>query len=469
MSVAPLQIDYDYSSVPTILKFSLSDRRIRGLMGPFGSGKSSGCLMEVMRRASLQTPGPDGIRRIRCAIVRNSYPQLRDTTIKTVLDWFPPRYFGQLKVADHEYIITAFDGMHVELLFRALDKPEHVSNLLSLELTMAWLNEAREIPRAIFDAIDGRINRYPAMREGGCTWAGIIMDTNPPDEDSWWYKYFEEDKPENAQIFKQPSGLSAEAENLPNLPEGYYRDLMIGKPQEYVDVYIHGKYGYTKDGKPVYNNWNDRMHVAERNISPVRGIPLIIGIDFGLTPSAAICQQTVRGHFIVLDEVISESMGVRQFAENMLRPLLARKYPDFQIIGAGDPAGTQRSQSNAVTCFEELKAAGLKIIPARTNALAARVGAVDTLLGRIIDGSPCFLLSPNCKVLRKGFNGGYKFQRLLTQYNKYSDKPAKNHLSHIQDALQYAALYVDGQFKNHKKTPMRPIDRYVPASGYAGY
>jgi len=35
------------------------------------SGKSSACVMELIRRASLQEPGPDGIRRSRWAVVRN--------------------------------------------------------------------------------------------------------------------------------------------------------------------------------------------------------------------------------------------------------------------------------------------------------------------------------------------------------------------------------------------------------------
>ena len=93
-------------------------------------------------------------------------------------------------------MITAFPGVQIEVLFRALDRPDQVSNLLSLELTGAWFNEAREIPKAIIEAMDGRIDRYPAVKDGGCTWTGIIMDTNPPDDDSYLYKMFEVVRPE---------------------------------------------------------------------------------------------------------------------------------------------------------------------------------------------------------------------------------------------------------------------------------
>jgi hypothetical protein len=55
---------YSYDSVPTIKRFSLSRAFIRGLMGPFGSGKSSGCVIELVKLAQAsaarerEAPGP---------------------------------------------------------------------------------------------------------------------------------------------------------------------------------------------------------------------------------------------------------------------------------------------------------------------------------------------------------------------------------------------------------------------------
>src|SRR6185437_4262604 len=98
----------------------------------------------------------------------------------------------------------------------------------------------------IIEALQGRVTRYPAMKDGGASWCGIIMDTNPPDTDSKWYKFFEEQDHSEAiaemakvvpgftadkyaRIFKQPSGLAPNAENIPNLRPGYYQQLAIGK------------------------------------------------------------------------------------------------------------------------------------------------------------------------------------------------------------------------------------------------
>jgi hypothetical protein len=260
-----VDIRYSYKNVPTIRKFSECDDFLRGLMGPFGSGKSSGCVTEIVARALKQKAGQDGVRRSRWGVIRNSYPQLRDTTIKTVHQWLPPAHFGDYKIADHSYLVKAFEGVELEILFRALDRPDQVSNLLSLELTGAWVNEAREVPWTIIEALQGRVGRYPAVREGGCTWYGVFMDTNPPDVDSRWYKFFEErgDNPHPpgfASLFKQPSGLSKRAENLSNLPRNYYTNLAQGKDKEWVKVYVHGEYGFVIDGRPVYPEYVDEAH-----------------------------------------------------------------------------------------------------------------------------------------------------------------------------------------------------------------
>ena len=79
------------------------------------------------------------------------------------------------------------NDLDLEVIFLALDRPEDVKKLLSLELTGIWINEAREIPKSIVDACTMRVGRYPSMREGGASWSGVICDTETaPEEDHWW-------------------------------------------------------------------------------------------------------------------------------------------------------------------------------------------------------------------------------------------------------------------------------------------
>jgi hypothetical protein len=283
------------------------------------------------------------------------------------------------------------------------------------------------------------------------------MDTNPPDDDSWIYRYFEVERPEIAAIFKQPSGMSPEAENieaLRKLTPDYYRRLAIGKTPEFVNVYIHGQYGFVKEGRPVYDQvFNPALHVADKPLPPITGGDYIIGFDFGLTPAAVVCQVTARGHVHILEEFVSDSMGIERFLTDMLLPAIAMRYKG-KIICVGDPAGQQRAQTDEKTCFEVIRAKGIKIEAARSNDLAGRLGAVEGLLGRLTDGKATLQVSPGCRRLIKGFNGGYCYRRINTgSGDKYTDRPDKNEYSHIHDALQYACMYMSDSARRQARPP----------------
>jgi hypothetical protein len=475
--IKPFQVLYDYTDVPTIRRFALCDKRVRCLMGPFGSGKSSGCVLEIVRRAHAQAPGPDGIRRSRWAVVRNSYGQLKDTTIKTFHDWFPPKLFGEWRVTDHTYLITKFPGVHLEVLFRALDRPDQVSNLLSLEVTGAWFNEVREIPKTIIEAMDSRISRYPSLRDGGPSWFGMIMDTNPPDEDSFIYKMFEKVRPDNWEMFKQPSGLSVHAENTKHLVKNYYKNLAKGKDEMYTRIYVHGQYGYLVSGKPVFSSFRDNVHVSPHILEPMKGVDVLIGFDFGLQPACAIGQITPLGQLRVLDELVSDGMGLRQFCENQLLPLLRKKYFGMNVMGFGDPSGVARAATDETTCFDILHSPDIgltNIQPAPTNAIIPRVQAVEFFLNKMNFGDPSFILSPNCHFIRKAMNGAYHYDKdPKGSGDEYKPMPVKNFASHVADALEELCLYVTEKEAYDKQrrsflAQMKPYN-YKPASSEAGY
>ena len=458
-----MKIEFDYRDAPTIRRFSECDKFLRGLMGPFGSGKSSGCVVEIVSRAHAQAPGPDGIRRSRWGVIRNTYPQLRDTTIKTVHQWLPPPLFGRWNKTEHTYLITGFRGVEIEILFRALDRPDQVDNLLSLELTGAWVNEAREVPWTIIQALQGRVGRYPAPKDGGPTWHGIFMDTNPPDEDSWWYQLFEERKPNNAALFKQPSGLSDEAENRPNLPDGYYENMLESMDEDTAKVYIHGQYGFIRDGKPVYPEYNDNLHCRE--VEPVPGLPIHRGWDFGLTPACVFSQVTPDGRWIVFDEIVPDRMGADNLSDEGLLHC-SQEYPDYEFADTGDPAGEQGAQTDESTCFEILRGKGIDIEGGEQD-LESRLGSVRKPLKTLVDGKPQFQLHPRCRVLRKGFQGRYKYRRMMTAEEKYTDKPDKNEYSHPHDALQYTATRLFGDALRNARRK-REIPKTLPETGHVG-
>lgn len=445
--------------------FHMDDSFVRGLMGPVGSGKSTACCYEILWRSLNQQPGPDGVRRSRWAAIRNTYPELKSTTIKTWMDWMidVATIKWDTPITSNIVIDDIGDGtgLDLELLFMAIDRPEDVNKLRSLELTGAWINEASELDKAALDMCTQRVGRFPSKRAGGPSWTGVIMDTNPPDDDSWWYKLAEEEKPDSYKFFKQPGGLRKDldpksptfneyvpnetAENIQNHSLGYqyYLNQVPGKTEDWIKVFLLGDYGTTLDGKPVYPEYNDKVHHVEKTLNPVPGMPVIAAFDFGLTPACVFLQMSPKGQLLVLRELVSEDMGIRQFYSEVVRPFILETFPSNRIEAVGDPAGNIRAQTDEKTCMQELLSLGLICEPASTNEFIKRRESVAFFLQRMSGGEPGFLLDPSCKQLRKGFNGGYRYERIRSSgTTKFKDRPVKDKFSHIADALQYGCLYV---------------------------
>ena len=431
-----------YEVSPTLKKFHQSRTFVRGIKGPIGSGKSVGMCFEIFMKACEQEPY-EGVRYSRWVVIRNTYRELIDTTIKTWNDWFPKRMgkWSQMNLS-HTIIQQLADGtaIHLEVMFRALDKPADVKKLLSLELTGGWVNEAKEIPLRIIEMLQGRVGRYPSKRQGGPSWWGVIMDTNPPDSDSWWYRVFEEVKPSNWQLFAQPSGMSDKAENKENLPANYYENMIPGKDQEWVNVYVHGKYGFIQEGNPVYPEYSDDTHFSHHTVEIPKDITIHIGIDFGLTPAAAFAYE-LNGQWVFFDELVSRDMGAKRFGEALGKHLRST-YRDHPLQITGDPAGEQRAQTDERTPFEILAALGIEADPAHTNDVTIRRETFAHHLTRLtMSGQPGMIIGPQCMYLRRGLAGGYKYRRLqVSGSEKYVDKPDKNIYSHVCDAAQYLML-----------------------------
>lgn len=431
----------NYTAPPTVAKFMQSNAPMRLIMGPVGSGKSVGCIMEIARRASQQNPARDGIRYTRCVVIRNTISQLKDTVLKSFLDWFPNGIAGTWNESRMTYTMR-FADVQCEVLFRALDTPDDVRRLLSLEPTFIYINEMREIPLEILVACRSRAGRYPSMKEGGATWHGVFGDTNPPSTDHYIHENFEVAKPRGWEIFKQPGGREPNAENIANLPAGYYENMCDGADEDFIKVHVDAQYGRSKAGMPVYEKTFTSAFHTRDTLSIIRGAPVIIGMDFGRTPAAAFYQRDAKGQVLLQHESISENMGLENFITQCVKPKLALHYPGHRVVVGGDPSGWDKSQINEQSCADILKAAGFIAVRPTTNLIAPRLGAVENLLKQHVDGKALFLVSKEgCPTIVQGFEHGYRYKR--KRDGAFEEVPEKNSFSHPHDAVQYGAMVVD--------------------------
>ena len=458
-----MTLDIDYTPPLTGKAFMQSDAKMRTLMGPVGSGKSVTCSFEIVRRATMQEPNEQGIRKTRAAVVRETARQLQDTTIKTFLDWFPPGVCGTYMRTTKTYFFKVGD-VECEVMFRALDDADDVANLNSLELTFTWFNECKDIHPEIVDAMSKRIGRFPSKKDGGPTWHGMWGDTNPPTMDTWWFYQMEHLDPKDGvsendngwDVFKQPSGRSTQAENIENLPDNYYDTQ--GRSDEYIRTFIDGEYGLSLSGQPIYKYFRPDYHMGKETLRPiVNGIrPIVIGMDLGLTPAAVIGQQDPRGRVLILGEAVSFDMGIQRFTRTILKPLIIAQWSGAPIIVVTDPAGIQRAQTDERSAVDIIKAEGLKVFPAKTNNVSARISAVDDFLMRQVDGDSAFLVDPSCTNLKAAMMGGYR-------YHPKNGTIEKNKHSHVAEALQYLMMHINTVGEGALLTQRREVKQVASA------
>jgi hypothetical protein len=375
---------------------------------------------------------------------------LWDTTIPDFIKWYPDGEAGILEKTNSKFQLK-FDDVECEVLFRGLDDANDVRRLLSLQLTFGVMDEFREINPDIYNALTGRLGRYPdktmngvgACDDNGKQVHKVWGATNPPDMDTFWEKILT-DPPDNMHVTVQPSGLSQEADWVQYLPDGYYENLCEGKSEDWIDVYVHGDFGKSLSGQPVFRAFDRDVHVSKQTLNYIKlsTHPLIIGMDFGLTPACTINQIDMQGRLLTFADLVSDGMGTLRFCREKLKPLLANKFPGMNVLIIGDPAGQQRAQTDERSVFDILRAEGFRVISAKSNSVVARINAVDKMLTRTVDGKPAHLIDPCCTNLISSLRGGYRYK--IRQNGEKDDKPEKNSHSHIADAHQYACLHADG-------------------------
>lgn len=460
----------------TMRRFMLSDAFGRIAAGPVGSGKTTSCLMEMLRRSSAQTPGKDGIRHTRHAIVRQTLKQLKDTVLKDCQSWLGG--WGEWKVSEGTFHLR-FGDVQSEWIFIPLENSEDQARLLSMQLTGAWLSECIEMDISVIAPISGRLGRYPSGELGVPTWHGMIADTNMPTEMSPWHQFME-NLPPDWQKFVQPSGLSPNAENLNYLLQNdktiqlpidhpdrvaqgrkYYERFveMYGEDSDWVRRYVKAEYGNDPSGLAVFREtFRSDFHCVQDTML-IPGYPLLIAQDFGRNPWSLICQSDHMGRLLVHQEVPATNMGLEKHINQNLKPLLmSDKYLGYRIAMVGDPAGVAKGNIAEESCFDALKRLGLPAFQAPTNDIEPRLRAVEALLGRQTNGGPTLMISRRgCPFLVRAMAGGYRFKKTKEgALRAVPDKNDKEGFSHVADCLQYASLVVHGNMVGYIMGRLRP-------------
>lgn len=494
-----MAIQYDATYAPTCADMMRSEAFGRLIAGPVGSGKTTACLVELLRRSLEQGVGDDGYRHTRFAIVRQTLKQLKDTVLKDCKEWMTG--ICDYRVSENTLYLS-FDNVRSEWVFIPLEDSTDQARLLSMQLTGAWMSEAIEMDLSVVAPLSGRIGRYPSGPAGAPTWYGIIADTNMPSQGSPWHKFMTE-RPPDWDVYIQPSGLDPLAENLPfllqteaskKLPLTDPRRMAIGRRyyQRFVDMYgldsdwvkryVKAEYGDDPTGTAVFRtSFTYSFHAVDGDKVPViSGFPLLIGQDFGRDPWSLICQVDHLGRLLIHEEVPGtasggapldpknyEGIGLEKHIIRNLRPrLMQSQYQGLKLAVVGDPAGLAKSSHSEENSIDLIKRLGLAAFPAPTNDLDPRLRAVEAWLLRQANGGPALVINRDkCPTLVRALNGGYRFGK--TKAGERKPKPEKNPFSHVADTLEYVCLVAGGGMMQFVLSSLNPTRRRDPSRQFS--
>jgi hypothetical protein len=476
----------NYTPPPTIKAFikhhSMGELFYDWIVGPVGSGKTTGIFMKLVYMASLQAPSPDGIRRTRAVVVRNTMPQLKDTTLVSWGYWFKDGQAGTWNATDKIFTLR-FADVECIVMFRPLDTPDDVNRVLSLEINFALVDEFVEIPKPIIDALSGRLGRYKQPDGTPVTIWGMWGSSNPSTEDNWWFDYLHNDAvlkfsfddddmlqqkmrralkygtsdDMNVTYFHQPSAWDDAAENLENLPghKGYYTNLAKGKSDVWVKQFVEAQWGFSVFGQPVVAQFSENNHVARKPYLFNPHLRLIIPFDPGLTGSAFLfMQEDYDGRLIVFKELVQEGMGAKRLIEDRLMPTLNKDFRGADFIIVPDPAAANRTQTDEKSVLKMFQDAfGRDRVDCESNnRFPLRLNAIDYYTSKLMgDVGALQINKDGCPILIRALKGGWRYAADTKKDILKGVMPEKNPFSHVGDTFGYGCRYYHrGILRNEK-------------------
>lgn len=455
------------------------------IVGPVGSGKTTALFFKLVYMAKKQAPSPDGIRRTRAVIVRNTMPQLKDTTLVSWGYWFRDGQAGKWNATDKIFTLR-YDDVECIVLFRPLDTPDDISRVLSLEVNFAIIDEFVEIPKAIIDALAARLGRYKLPDGTPVTIWGMWGSSNPSTEDNWWYDYLHstqvmlgaEDETTfrarnlilhgdgvvipNARYFHQPGGLHPDAENLDNLPGGvmYYRNVVKGRSKAWSKQYVDAEWGFSSVGQAVVTMFDPLVHIARRAVFFDPNLVLVIGFDPGITGSAMIfMQEDYSGQIRVLREIVAQGYSTERLLKEKLFPILRNDFPKIdlsRIVVALDPSGSNRVQSDAGSSKKVLEDFGFTVSCETNNRFPLRLAAYEHYLSTRAEMGPAFIVDESrCPIFVRALKGGWRYGADVKKDILKGVEPEKNPYSHPGDAGGYGLRYFHKGMLRYEKYGVR--------------
>jgi hypothetical protein len=447
---------------PVAAAFEGSDALNPIIVGPVGSGKTTAAVRKIARiarRCPSQIDIVDGVesavKRCRVAIVAADYRILWKNLIPSYWKVFPQEWGkwrgGVNEPAVHHMQIIGGeeDGrrliLDIRVDFIGVGDKSLDDLTRGLEITAAYIYEFDTLPQETIAKFFSRCGRYPNMGDGKAqdlVPRQVWCDCNAFDVDHWAYPECFETPPPGRETFVQPGGRAANAENVQNVGRRYYDDLVaVLKPWE-VDRLVDNRFAPDRPGAVIFADFRPDWHLSATPLPVNPALPLLVGVDPGLNAAAVVMQRRGRYAWSVLAELATPpgEIATAEAFGRALADLLKQNFPRHPALAICDPAAAARSAVSGEAWMRAF--IGGFDYPTRLAAsnrvkgVDGRIAAVRSCLTTQSGGVPGLLIDPSCKMVRKGFSGGYRW-KVEKSTGKRTDEIDKTPSSHATEAVQY--------------------------------
>lgn len=384
-----------YKPLPHQVEFFKRAERYKMCAGGYGSGKTKEDIEDISKHLCLI---PNAV----VCVAARTYPALESTFVKDFYAVFPKKLVKSKNDQKHELYLT--NGSMV--MFRSFDDP---TKLKSLNLTMAVIVEASDVPYDGFSMLQTRIRNTAAMipeydalgniktvyDENTQTFVvkyavdarHINLETNPASnwvkskflQDSHMIKYFGSARDEGYAISRTPDTnkytqiVSTDAN--PYLPSTYIAENSKGKSQAWIMQFLYGSFNFNLN--LVFPNFglcitNDQVLPRAYNEKGRRVLWYAIGLDYGIRDNTHViftALSTETHKLYVYDELVINNADIKTIAKEY-RAALRRNGTDLKGLlmqPRFDGRSYNKRESDLHTIGGAFEAEGLYFTPSFAN------------------------------------------------------------------------------------------------------
>jgi len=393
------------------------------LNGPGGSGKTTASAKKALVETQRMRPGPDGVRRYVLGTWRNKYVNLWKATIPSWWKVFPKDLPGSKWVGasprDAEHVVIFEDRhgrCHMTNRFRAFGDAMDPDDVLGNEFTDVYLNEWNTLPEELQIALADRVGRDPPFEISGRV-GRFFGDCNAPSVTEYVFRDFWESPKPGHRLFRQPGGLDDNAENIQAVGRAYYQNSVANNAHRpwWIKRMVKNEPGYTRAAAPVWEEWSDERNLAKAHIPIIKELPVLVGIDGGLTARAVYMQERGDGQLRLLRETAIEPCGMEVLGDRMLAIEALPEFADCTFVDRCDPAMLAGETTEGETSDRQKLSAklGRQVEPAPSQNPDVRQDAIRSKLRHTCpNGEPGLIVDPRCKTIRRGANETYHHRKI---------------------------------------------------------